>query len=101
MMRKMVADYSSEGIRFNTVCPGSIIDNSEIWQKRIEEEPEILENMKDLYPLGRYGKPEDVANIVLFLSSSASDWISGTTIPVDGGLTATGNLSGENWWREV
>jgi NAD(P)-dependent dehydrogenase (short-subunit alcohol dehydrogenase family) len=101
MARKLVADYSTDGIRFNVVCAGSVIGDAEVWEERAEEAPDSLESLTELYPLGRFGAPEDVANLVVFLSSAAAEWITGAIIPVDGGLTATGNLPGENWWEEI
>jgi len=101
MARKLVADYSADGIRFNVVCSGSVVGDGESWRERIEDAPESVESLSELYPLGRYGEPEDVANLVIFLSSPAAEWITGAIIPVDGGLTATGNLPGENWWEEI
>jgi 3-oxoacyl-[acyl-carrier protein] reductase len=61
----------------------------------------LLDRLAKLYPIGRYGKPEDVANAALFLASEESSWITGTTLVVDGGLTATGNIPGNKWQEKI
>ncbi len=101
LCRCLVADYSEFGIRFNVVCPGSIIGNSVVWREREEKEPGTLDSVAEMYPLKRYGEPEDVANAVRFLISEEAEWINGIVMPVDGGLTATGNLPGGRWWEQL
>lgn len=101
LCRCLVADYSEFGIRFNVVCPGSIIGNSTVWCEREEREPGTLNSVAEIYPLKRYGEPEDVANTVCFLASEEAGWINGIVMPIDGGLTATGNLPGGRWWEQL
>jgi NAD(P)-dependent dehydrogenase (short-subunit alcohol dehydrogenase family) len=101
LARCLTADYADDGVRFNVVAPGSVIGDSDTWQRRESEDPGTLDRIADLYPCGRYGRPEDVADAVLFLSSSRSDWVSGVVLPVDGGLTATGALPGGRWWESL
>lgn len=101
LARCLTADYADDGVRFNVVAPGSVIGDSDTWQRREAEDPGTLDRIADLYPCGRYGRPEDVADAVLFLSSSRSDWVSGVVLPVDGGLTATGALPGGRWWESL
>ena len=101
LARSLTADYADEGVRFNVVAPGSVIGDSETWKRRETEHPGTLDRIADLYPCGRYGDPQDVADAVLFLASERSDWISGVVLPVDGGLTATGALPGGRWWESI
>lgn len=101
LVRVLTADFGPEGIRFNVVCPGSIIGDSETWRRREEESPGTMDAIANTYPLGRYGNPDDVAQAVLFLTSDESSWISGVVLPVDGGLTATGGLPGGTWWESL
>lgn len=89
LTRSLAVQYGSYGIRFNVVCPGSI--ETEQWGPIKEKNPAIFENLARLYPLGRIGKPEEVANAVLFLASDEASFITGAILTVDGGLTA-GNL---------
>lgn len=97
----LTADYGPDGIRFNVVCPGSVIGESETWERRELEDPGTKDRIHDLYPAGRYGTPEDVANAITFLVSDRAAWISGVVLPVDGGLSATGGLPGGEWWTEI
>lgn len=75
--------YGPEGIRFNVVAPGTV--RTRAWGGA---RAESLEWMKRLYPLGRVGEPEDIAAAIAFLASSDSSWITGVTLPVDGGVMA-------------
>lgn len=64
------------------VVPGTV--RTSAWEGREDE----LTAMRRLYPLGRVGEPEDIAAAVAFLASRDAAWITGTTLVVDGGLTA-------------
>ena len=84
LAKTMALELASKGIRVNTVLPGMIqtdLINS------IDSSSEDIENDKKKYPLGDYGKPEDVAGSVCFLLSNASKWMTGTDLKLDGGLT--------------
>jgi NAD(P)-dependent dehydrogenase (short-subunit alcohol dehydrogenase family) len=101
LVRVLTADYSKYGVRFNVVCPGSIPKESVTWQNREKNNPGLIQRLSRTYPLRRVGKPDDVANAVLFLASDESSWITGIILPVDGGLTATGSLPGGKWWKAI
>lgn len=75
--------YAKEGIRVNAVCPG-YIDTPLI----AGADPEMKQQLVDLHPLGRLGKPEEVAKAVLFLASDDASFITGTSLLIDGGYTA-------------
>lgn len=84
------ARYGDLGVRFNVVAPGTI--RTPNW----DNQPDTLERFKEMYPLGRVGEPEDIAAAVAFLASDDAAWITGHTLPVEGGvLTGPGavNLS--------
>lgn len=76
-------DYAKEGIRVNAVCPGYI--DTPLIAGRDEA---ITQHLVSLHPMGRLGKPEEVAKAVLFLASDDASFITGTTLLVDGGYTA-------------
>ena len=83
--RSIAVEYGSYGIRSNSICPGLI--KTDMTADLMNDETLMQEWSKD-YPIGRFGKPEDVANACLFLASDESSFITGTVIPVDGGFTA-------------
>lgn len=84
--RSIAVEYGRVGLRANAVCPGSV--KTRAWQKRLETEPELLDEVRRFYPMGDVCTPQDVANVVTFLVSDAARMISGAVIPIDGGLTA-------------
>lgn len=84
---KALADeVISKGIRVNSVAPGSILHETGNWIKRVREDPEgMKEFVKNDIPAGRFGTPEEIANVVAFLASDKASWIVGASINVDGG----------------
>ncbi|RID83322.1 SDR family oxidoreductase [Peribacillus asahii] len=74
------------GIRVNSIAPGSILHETGNWKKRIEENPQQMkEFIQREIPAGRFGTPEEIANVVAFLASDKASWIVGASINVDGG----------------
>jgi NAD(P)-dependent dehydrogenase (short-subunit alcohol dehydrogenase family) len=80
LTRNLAAEYGSRGVRCNLIAPGTI--DTRVW----DNQPGSRERLAKLYPLGRIGKPEDVAAAVAFLASDDAAWITGITLPVDGGV---------------
>jgi NAD(P)-dependent dehydrogenase (short-subunit alcohol dehydrogenase family) len=78
--------YGPKGIRSNAVLPGTV--ETPVWRHRVEARPEVLELVKSWYPQGRVGQPEDIAAAVAFLSADEAGFVNGTSLTVDGGLTA-------------
>jgi meso-butanediol dehydrogenase/(S,S)-butanediol dehydrogenase/diacetyl reductase len=76
----LAASLAADGIRVNTVAPATIRTRN--W----EGQEGGADRFRNLYPLGRVGEPEDVAGAVAFLASTDAAWITGHTLPVDGGL---------------
>ena len=77
--------FGAIDILVNSVSPGSILFEGGSWWKRQQENPvAIAEFVRRELPFGRFGTPEEVADVVAFLSSSRASWISGTSVVVDG-----------------
>jgi glucose 1-dehydrogenase len=83
MMRNLAVELGRSGITINNVAPGAI--ETPI-NKNLLNNPEKLTSLLQNIPLARLGKPEDVASLVAFLASPDADYITGTTLFVDGGL---------------
>lgn len=83
-VKSLALEVAPRGIRVNTVNPGitetNIYNNSSIT-------PEQLELEKAHYPLKRFGKPEEIANAIVFLLSDASKWMTGSSLLIDGGCS--------------
>ncbi|WP_077797202.1 SDR family NAD(P)-dependent oxidoreductase [Streptomyces sp. JHA26] len=82
LTRTLAGHAAARGVRVNLVAPGTV--RTTAWEGRDEE----LAALRGLYPLGRVGEPGDIAAAVAFLASRDASWITGTTLTVDGGLTA-------------
>ena len=76
---------ASHGVRVNAVAPGSIEFPGGTWERRRTDEPALYNATMGQIPFGRMGKPEEVADAVLFLASAKAGWVTGQTIVVDGG----------------
>lgn len=79
--------YGKQGIRVNSVAPGII--HTEGWQQRFDENPGWLEGFQEGIPQGRTGLPSEIGDVVAWLCSDMSSYVTGTCIPIDGGITQT------------
>lgn len=84
LVKGMALDLAPKGIRVNSVNPGMI--DTDIFSGSAITEEQLEEDMKR-YPLGRYGKPEEVAYATIYLLSDAATWTTGSNIVIDGGYT--------------
>jgi NAD(P)-dependent dehydrogenase (short-subunit alcohol dehydrogenase family) len=78
--------YAKSGIRVNAVSPGAIA--TEMIEQATGGQDEAKAYMAGLHPIGRLGKPDEIANAVLWLSSDAASFVTGETLMVDGGFVA-------------
>jgi len=85
LTKVMTAEWAKHGLQINSVCPTVILTpmGEQVWGDPAKGDP-----MKAKIPAGRFGKPIEVADLVLFLASSAADLINGQDILIDGGYTA-------------
>jgi len=86
LTRATAIEYAHKGIRCNAVCPG-IIATPPILKSRTAQ-PELARKSEQVIPMGRYGEPIEIANVVLFLVSDEASYVNGTCIVADGGLMA-------------
>ena len=85
MTRDMAVALAKDGIRVNALCPGfSYTPLTET----LTRDPNILKKLENLHPMGRLGQPEETAHAALFLASDEASFITGVSLPVDGGYTA-------------
>lgn len=92
LTQSVASEYGRFGIRCNAVLPGSVRTDNLTWKVRQERDPEVFAKLARWYPLGRVAEPEDVAKAVSFLASDEASYITGTALPVDGGLLAGMNV---------
>jgi 3-oxoacyl-[acyl-carrier protein] reductase len=81
------AMWARKGIRVNCVAPGSIDFPGGLWEQRRSSDPTLYERTRASIPFGRFGAPEEVADLVMYLASDAARWVTGQAIAVDGGQT--------------
>ena len=79
------AQLAAKHVRVNCIAPGSIEFPGGSWEKRKTTDPKLYNAILGSIQFGRLGTPEEVANVALFLASSAASWVTGQTIAVDGG----------------
>jgi len=85
LMRSIAVDYGRQGIRCNAIAPGQIVGERE--RARLAQNPVEDAACRDCYPIGRYGYPEEIANVALFLASDEASFVTGVVLTADGGLT--------------
>lgn len=85
LTRTAAMDYAAKGIRINAVCPGAIL--TPMAEELIRRNPEIEKELLRDIPIGRLGKPEEIADAVLWLCSPAASFVVGHALLVDGGFT--------------
>ena len=84
LMKSLAQELAPHRIRVNSICPGAIRTpiNTAAWST-----PEALSQLLILIPYGRIGEPEDIGRAAVWLASDESDYVNGTSLYIDGGMT--------------
>ena len=85
LTKSLACAYAADGIRVNAIAPGWI---ATALTRPLQDDPVRSQTILSRTPLGRWGRPEDVAGAAVFLCSPAAAFITGTILPVDGGYLA-------------
>ena len=83
--RTLAIDSARKNIRVNCLCPGFVSTN---FTKGLTENPETNALLEELHPMGRLGRPEEIASVALYLASDDASYVTGVALTVDGGYTA-------------
>ncbi len=88
LTRNLAIELASSGIRINTIAPAVV--ETPVYNTFMDSEQvrQVLPTFNAFHPLGRNGQPADVAEAILFMASQEASWVTGTVLPVDGGVTA-------------
>jgi len=85
LAKALARDYAKHDIRVNSIAPGSILFPGGGWDRRMKADPDAIADMvKRQLPFGRFGTPEEVADVVAFVASPKASWIAGACVVVDG-----------------
>jgi NAD(P)-dependent dehydrogenase (short-subunit alcohol dehydrogenase family) len=88
LTRAMALDHIREGIRVNGVCPGTVDTPMLAWAAQQAPDPQaVLDACRDIHPIGRIARPEEIAEVICFLASPRASFVVGAAWVVDGGLT--------------
>lgn len=89
LTKQMAVDYSKLGIRVNCICPG-MIDDTDMGRQILgtDESEQLMKLRLSKYPIGRFGKSEEIVAAVLFLASDEASFVCGSAFTVDGAMTA-------------
>lgn len=90
MSREMAVQFARDGVRVNAICPGPV--STPLLEAYLAKEPAHAQRRLDRIPLGRFARPEEVADAVVFLASDESSYITASALMVDGG--ASGAFTG-------
>lgn len=86
LTRSTALEYAKSSIRINAVCPGAI--ETEMFERFVKDNEQVRDQVMAMHPIGRSGRPEEIANAVVWLCSDKASFITGQSLALDGGFTA-------------
>jgi 2-deoxy-D-gluconate 3-dehydrogenase len=86
LTKSLALAWAADNIQVNVILPGWF--DTELTQQARAEVPQLQDRVTQRIPLGRWGKPEDMAGTAIWLASRGSDYVTGIALPVDGGYTS-------------
>jgi NAD(P)-dependent dehydrogenase (short-subunit alcohol dehydrogenase family) len=86
LTKSVAQEYAKSGIRINAIAPGGV--ETDALKRWVGENYQILETMKSMQPIGRFGDPEEIANAAVWLLSDKASFVLGHTLLVDGGFVS-------------
>lgn len=86
LTKSAALEYAKHGVRVNAVCPGFV--ETPMVTRVVDAREGLRPRIVGTHPIGRFGKPEEVADAIAFLASDAAAFVTGAALPVDGGVTA-------------
>jgi NAD(P)-dependent dehydrogenase (short-subunit alcohol dehydrogenase family) len=88
LVKSLAIELAPKGVRVNMVSPGTILEDGNTWGRQRDANTERYQRMLSRNPMGRMGRPDEIADAVVYLSSNRASFISGANIIADGALTA-------------
>ena len=85
LTKAVAVEYAKQGIRVNVVCPGSI--QTDMYERFAKGNAQGIEQIKQMHPIGRVGKAEEIANAAIWLCCDGASFVTGQSLGVDGGYT--------------
>ena len=86
LTKSSALEYAKSGIRINAVAPGGV--ETDMYERTVGENKQLFQTIIAMHPIGRVGKPEEIANAVVWLLSNKASFVTGHTLLVDGGLVS-------------
>ena len=87
MTKELSTEWARRGVRVNCILPAQVLGDNSLGP-RMAADPYLRETFLYGIPRGRFGKPDDIKGLAVFLASDSADWITGACIPMDGGNLA-------------
>jgi 2-keto-3-deoxy-L-fuconate dehydrogenase len=91
LTRQIAIDYVSKGIRANCICPGTVYSpfvEGYLEKNHAHEKEEMVAKLNARQPMGRMGRPDEIAKMAVYLAADESEFVTGAILTIDGGLTA-------------